>query len=131
MSRILIIEDDAPLREVLATILTNAGHTVTQATEGRQGCAVFHAAPTDLVLTDLIMPGQEGIETIVQLRRSHPHLPIIAMSGGTTHAKSYLAIAAKLGANRTLPKPFTPAQLLRTIAEVLAETTSPAVPPSK
>lgn len=127
MARILIIEDDEPLRTVLAGALVNAGHTVIQADEGRAGCSLFNTSPCDLVLTDLIMPGQEGIETIMQLRQRHPALPIIAMSGGSHHAKSYLAIAAKLGVHTTLSKPFTLADLTRAIDAALAG--APPAPP--
>ncbi len=119
MASILLIEDDTPLREVLATTLTNAGHTVLQAADGRQGIELFHVSPTDVVITDIIMPGQEGIETIMALRKEFPRLPIIAMSGGASHSRTYLGMAAKLGAHRTLAKPFTPAELLRAITEVL------------
>ena len=125
---ILIIEDDEPLRAVLAGALTNAGHIVLQAREGRAGCRLFATSPCDLVLTDLIMPGQEGIETIMQLRQLHPELPVIAMSGGSLHAKSYLAIAAKLGVRGTLSKPFTLADLTRAIDIALPG--GPPAPPS-
>jgi len=67
------------------------------------------------------MPGQEGIETIVKLRHQRPGVAIIAMSGGATHSKFYLDIAAKLGAHRVLTKPFTPADLIKMIDDVLAE----------
>lgn len=130
MARILIIDDDDLLREVIAATLRHAGHTVYQACEGRQGVELFHAAPADLVLTDLIMPGQEGIETIMQLRDRHPGLPIVAMSGGATHSTFYLAIAAKLGARRILAKPFTPDELVRVITETLGDTAPPSTSPS-
>jgi len=120
MARILIIEDDDLLRSVIATALAQLGHTVLQANEGRMGCDLFRTSPSDLVLTDLIMPGQEGIETIMRLRHDYPGLPIVAMSGGSTRAKSYLAMAAKFGVRRILSKPFTIAELTRTIAEALA-----------
>ena len=130
MARILLIEDDTPLREVLAATLVNAGHIVAQAGDGRQGVELFDLAPADLVITDILMPGQEGIETIMQLRRLAPGLPIIAISGGATHSKFYLGMAAKLGAQRVLAKPFTPAELLRAIDEVLdaQQTRDPTAP---
>lgn len=120
MARILIIEDDDLLRSVIATALTQAGHIVLQASEGRMGCDLFRTSPCDLVLTDLVMPGQEGIETIMQLRHDYARLPIIAMSGGSTHAKSYLAMAVKFGVRSILAKPFTIAELSRAIADALA-----------
>lgn len=119
MAHVLIIEDDDKLRPVIATALTQAGHTVVQATEGRMGCDLIRTSPCDLVLTDLIMPGQEGIETIMQLHRDYASLPIIAMSGGSTHAKSYLSMALKFGARGVLAKPFTIPELLRAVSEAL------------
>ena len=128
MASILIIEDEDLLREVLVQALTLAGHVVYQASDGRQGCDLFLAASPDLVLTDIIMPGQEGIETIVKLRHQRPNVAIIAMSGGATHSKFYLNIAAKLGAHRVLAKPFSPTDLTQLIDEVLAGK-KPAAPP--
>lgn len=121
MARILIIDDDDALRGVIAQNLIFAGHTVIEAADGRQGVDLFHAAPVDLVLTDLVMPGKEGVETIIELHRERPQLPIIAMSGGMPRSSMYLEIASKLGARRALAKPFTPQDLLKAIDEVLAE----------
>lgn len=121
MARILIIDDDDALRGVIAQNLELAGHTVVQAADGRQGVDLFHATPVDLVLTDLVMPGKEGVETIIELHRERPELPIIAMSGGMPRSNMYLEIAAKLGARRALAKPFTPQDLIKAIEEVLAE----------
>lgn len=120
MARILLIDDDDALRGVIAQNLALAGHTVIEAADGRQGVNLFHAAPVDLVLTDLVMPGKEGVETIIELHREQPELPIIAMSGGMPRSSMYLEIAAKLGARRALAKPFTPQELLKVIADVLA-----------
>jgi len=119
MARILIIDDDDALRSVLAKSLRHAGHEVVEATEGRQGMDLFRVTTLDLVVTDLIMPVQEGIETIVSLRREQPDLPIIAMSGGASNSKLYLDIAGKIGANRILAKPFRPAELLQAITDAL------------
>ena len=112
------------LREVLAAALSHAGHTVVQADGGRQGEKIFRAEPADLVITDLVMPDREGLETIMALRRERPDLPIIAMSGGM-RSPVYLALAAKLGAQRTLAKPFAPEVLLRAIDELLASQPEP------
>ena len=121
MARILLIDDDDALRRVIAQNLILAGHTVVEAADGWQGLDLFHATPIDLVLTDLVMPGKEGVETIIELHREKPELPIIAMSGGMPRSTMYLDIAAKLGARRALAKPFTPQELLQTIDEVLKE----------
>lgn len=121
MACILIIDDDNVLRDILAKALGHAGHTVFQAPDGLQGVDLARVAPVDLVLTDLIMPVQEGVETITTLRKERPELPVIAMSGDTANAKLYLEIAGKIGARRVLEKPFTPAELLALIDQVLSE----------
>lgn len=129
MAQILLIDDDDLLRGVLAKALVHAGHVVIQAADGQQGVELARATSVDLVITDLIMPVQEGVETIVKLRRERPALPIIAISGGVTHSKLYLEIAAKIGARRILAKPFTPQELLAAIDEVfggMPPATSPA-----
>jgi CheY-like chemotaxis protein len=128
MARILIIEDDDLLRDVLAKALELAGHEVTQACNGQEGVDLFRACPADLVLTDLVMPVQEGVETILQLRKQYRHTPIIAMSGGAVNTKLYLSIAGRIGAQRILPKPFTPQLLIETVTQVLATATGAVTP---
>lgn len=120
MACILLIDDDQVLRDVLAIALTRGGHTVSQAGDGKAGVACLRSHPVDLVITDLIMPGQEGIETIMQLRRERPTTPIIAMSGDLNHSPLFLSIAAKLGAEITLAKPFTIGELNSAITRVLS-----------
>lgn len=121
MANILLIDDDEALRDVLAIFLGEADHEVRLAANGKQGLMLFKQSPADVVVTDLIMPEQEGIETITALRKLNPRLPIIAISGGVVHAPAYLKVAAKLGAHRALAKPFTSEELLQAIAGVLAE----------
>lgn len=123
MARILIIEDDDLLRDVLAKALEQVGHVVFQATNGQEGITMFRANPADLVLTDLVMPVQEGVETIQQLRRQNRTLPIIAMSGGVPNSRLYLSIAGGIGAQRVLAKPFTPQRLLEVVNEILPSAT--------
>jgi DNA-binding response OmpR family regulator len=130
MAQILLIDDDDLLRGVLAKALGHAGHKVIQAIDGQQGVELARAASIDLVITDLLMPVQEGVETIITLRRERPNLPIIAMSGGVSNSTLYLEIAAKVGAKRILAKPFTPQELTVTIDEVLAEQKSARGNPS-
>src|ERR1035437_6131139 len=121
MSSILLIEDDNLFREAVAAALTEHGYTVTQAADGAQGVRLFRAAPTDLVITDIVMPNKEGLETIEALHREYPKLAIIAMSGGLAReAPLYLSIAGVLGADRMLQKPFALPTLLTAIEEVLA-----------
>ena len=128
MARILLIDDDDSLRTVVAKSLGYAGHEVIQASDGKQGFELFRLAPVDLVITDLIMPVQEGVETIVRLRKENPNTPIIAISGGLTNSKLYLQMAEKIGARKVLGKPFTPPELIQLVNEVLA---NPNPPPAK
>ena len=119
MARILVIDDDDLLRSMLVSVLRHAGHDVRETDNGSNALRLVQADPVDLVITDIVMPDTDGIETIMQLRRALPELPIIAMSGGATHSKLYLKVAEKLGARRILGKPFMPADALRLADEVL------------
>ncbi len=119
MAKILIIEDDDLLRDVLAKSLELAGHHVVQAGNGQEGVDLYRASPAELVITDLVMPIQEGVETIMQLRRFRSDLPIVAMSGGVPNAKLYLSIAGRIGAHRILAKPFTPHHLIAVVNDML------------
>ena len=125
MPRILLIDDDHLLRSVVAKALGHAGYTVVQAGDGRQGVELASVTPVDLVITDLIMPVQEGMETIMVLRREQPELPIIAISGGLSNSPLYLQSAEKIGAKRILQKPFTPRELLEVINDVLSTDKAP------
>jgi DNA-binding response OmpR family regulator len=129
VATILLIDDDDLLRGALMQSLVNAGHKVTEASDGRQGCELARSMPFDIVLTDLVMPVQEGVETIMTLRRERPKLPVIAMSGGVTNSRLYLDIAGKIGAKRILPKPFMPKALLALVEQVLAEEAERNKPP--
>jgi DNA-binding response OmpR family regulator len=120
MARILLIDDDDLLREMLAAELVRAGHTVIQAKNGRLGLEVFRTAPLDLIVTDMIMPDREGLETIVAVRGHQSAPPIIAISGSGRHAKHYLELAMKFGAKQVLAKPFAAEKLLRAIDDLLA-----------
>ena len=107
MAHILIIDDDDSLRETMRKILVMAGHTVVQAKEGGEGLRLFREGSVDLVVTDLVMPGKEGIETIQELREEFPDIPILAISGGTSLDRDGpLYDARAFGANASLAKPF-------------------------
>jgi CheY-like chemotaxis protein len=123
MPSILIIDDDQSLRDSLRRTLRREGYTVLEAAEGGEGLKVLKSHPVDVVLVDLFMPGKEGLETIGELRRSHPGIKIIAMSGGGKKGHMDVLKAAKLmGARRTLAKPFTREQLLEAVEQELAQT---------
>jgi CheY-like chemotaxis protein len=117
MANILVIDDELPMRRLLVRLLTRAGHTVHAAEDGQLGLALFHKVEPELVITDIVMPEMEGIETIRELRRNGPAVPILAISGGATPL--YLHAAAELGATAALPKPFATDALLSTVNELL------------
>jgi DNA-binding NtrC family response regulator len=123
MVKILVIEDDNSFRNVLVQMLEKAGFEVTQAENGNQAIKHCGEINPDLVLTDIIMPDKEGLETIQELLCICPDMKIIAMSGGGRFGpNSYLPLAAKLGAKKTLQKPFMREELLAAINEVLTDT---------
>jgi DNA-binding response OmpR family regulator len=117
MADILVIDDEDALRRLLARILTTAGHTVRQARDGREGLIQFRNRRPDLVITDIVMPDQEGIETIIELRRDAPDVPILAISGGGGGV--YLRLAEGVGATEALAKPFSADDLLAAVAMLL------------
>lgn len=108
MATILLVDDDEAFRSMLRRTLERAGYVVTEAADGRAALrALSGGATVDLVITDIIMPDMEGIETIRTLRRTHPELKVIAMSGGgRMQPHDYLEVAKAFGAVRVLEKPF-------------------------
>ena len=127
MSAVVVVDDDPLLRETIATALTRAGHEVRTAEDGRKALEQLAAWPADVVVLDILMPGQEGIETIMTLRRRPDPPLIIAMSGaGILGKMDFLGAAARLGADHTLAKPFTPKLLLEVIERGLAARRSSA-----
>lgn len=122
MPSILIIDDDDSLRDALRRTLYKEGYTIVEASDGGRGLKQLESSPADLILLDIFMPGKEGLETITELRRSHPGVRVIAMSGGGTKGMmDVLNIATMLGARRTLAKPFTREQLLEAVREELSQ----------
>jgi DNA-binding response OmpR family regulator len=115
--RILVIDDDVLLRRTVTKILVAAGHEVLNAENGRQGMAVFRASQPQVVVTDIVMPEQEGIETIVSMRRENPKIRIIAISGGgQVGGLDVLKMAQMLGADDVIEKPFRAAELVARVA---------------
>jgi CheY-like chemotaxis protein len=112
MSRILLIDDDDSFRKMLRITLTGMGHVVLEARNGREGLAIPPHIQADVVLTDIIMPEKEGLETIIAMRHTRPGARIVAMSGGGRGtATDYLMLAQKLGASAILAKPFSDDEL--------------------
>ncbi len=126
MALILLIEDDPTLRRALCMSFEKLGHTVSETGDGHAGLAVFKTHAFDLVVTDLIMPVMEGVETIRELRKIKPHIRIIAMSGGgRASPESYLQIAQTFGAAKVFTKPFEIGALCQAVEELLGQKQSP------
>ncbi|MEJ2656238.1 MAG: response regulator [Desulfobacterales bacterium] len=120
MARILIIDDEAMMRDLLVQILGREGHETVTASSGRDGIKIHQENPADLIITDIIMPDKEGIETIMELRRNFRDVKIIAMSGGgRIDSETYLHIAKTIGAIKTIAKPFYRKELLEKVQELL------------
>lgn len=133
MSRILVIDDELPLRRVLRRTLERAGHTVLDAPDGRKGLALWRREPFDVVVTDIFMPEKDGIEVILEMKHAAAKLKIIAMSGGGRRGLPDWDLSAlALGADRVLLKPFDQRTFLLTVQEVLGDLsdTKDAVCPS-
>jgi len=120
MKRILVIDDDAWLRSMLKQLLENNGYEVLLAENGKIGIKLFYEKGADLIITDLIMPEKEGLETISELHQNFPGLKIIAISGGgRIGPEDYLKLSESLGADRALKKPFNNKELLSIVSELL------------
>lgn len=120
MADILIIDDDGDLRSTMRRILEKDGHRVREAADGAEGISLFREQIPDLVITDLIMPEKEGIETIQELSAEAPDVPILAVSGGgAVGPGGPLMDAELLGATATLAKPFSVETLQEKVRSLL------------
>jgi CheY-like chemotaxis protein len=120
MTSILLIDDDDEFRSMLVESLGQANYEVSEARDGREGIRSYRNHPCDLIITDLIMPEKEGLETIKELRRNYPGVKIIAISGGSRHGPfDYLKMARLFGARQVLAKPFSRQEMLAAITQVL------------
>jgi DNA-binding response OmpR family regulator len=119
MAKILVIDDDAQMRRMIVRTLTEEGHEVLEAADGRAGIMQFLAHRPPLVITDILMPDKEGIETIRELRREAPGVAVLAISGGGFSA--YLKMAEQLGASAALAKPFLGTTLIEVVNRLLAK----------
>ena len=121
MSSILVVDDDLQVLDVMSEMLRLEGHEVTVAENGKEAVAHVLAERFDLIITDLIMPEKEGLETIADIRKSYSDMPIIAISGGgRVGPNDYLETARFIGANATLAKPFARQELIQTVDSLLA-----------
>jgi CheY-like chemotaxis protein len=120
MATILIIDDDDRLRAVIARILRSLGHELVEAGDGRRGVALVEQSKPDLVITDISMPDQEGIQTVRELRELDAQLPIIVISGEQgVGAYRPLEDARLLGANVVMAKPFEIPEFLGEVQRLL------------
>ena len=114
---VLITDDNEEVRTVVRRVLERAGYNVHEAGNGKEALRTLRTMPFDLVITDILMPEQDGIETIMFLRREAPQTKVIAISGSENDL--FLADARGLGAIAVLAKPFTPNDMLRLVTSVL------------
>ncbi|MEN8229668.1 MAG: response regulator [Bacteroidota bacterium] len=122
MKKILIIDDEPHILLMLKKMLERAGYAIDLASNGNEGLNIFNQNPSDLVITDIIMPDKEGLETIREMKRIQPDLKIIAMSGGgKISAENYLETAKIFGASRIIEKPFTQQLMVSAVNELLGE----------
>lgn len=122
MARVILVDDDPEVRRVYRIALQRAEHEVIEAENGKQVFSLLAEAHADVIVTDILMPEMDGIETIGKLKEIAPTLKIIAMSGGgRLGADYYLDLASKLGAARVLSKPIRPVDLTTAVSEVLAD----------
>lgn len=116
MANILLVDDDPYVLEALSITLMESGHHVTTARNGNFAIEHADSGQFDLVITDILMPDKEGLETISYLRRNHPELRIIAISGGArVSSTQYLNMAKAMGAEQALAKPFSASELLAAV----------------
>jgi CheY-like chemotaxis protein len=122
MAKILVFDDEPSILLMLKKLLEKAGHEVEVALNGKDGMVLFEKNKPDLLITDIIMPEKEGLETIYELRRSYPELKIIAISGGgRIGPDGYLPGAKLMGANAIFTKPLIPKEFLKVVSDLLGE----------
>lgn len=120
MARILIVEDEATLRSLMRDALENEGHEISEACDGDQGVKLFKEHEHDLLITDILMPKKEGLETILELTDQYPDVKIIAISGGGIGlGDDLLEISMDFGAKQALRKPFTMKHLVEVVQDIL------------
>jgi DNA-binding response OmpR family regulator len=120
VARILVIDDDPLLCKAIARMLTRRGHQVAAAGDGNEGLRIFDQRGADIVITHLFMPEKEGLETIRDLKKRSPSIKIVAISAGLGHKVDFLDLAALLGAQLTVKKPFDGETFVRDVEALLA-----------
>jgi DNA-binding NtrC family response regulator len=119
MARVLIIDDDAPIRDVLRQLFNREGYETIEAGDGREGVQYSQAASIDVIILDMLLPEQNGLEVIRELREVDPAVPIIAISGyGHIGPVDFFRVAETCGAQRTFQKPFPLQELLQAVRDL-------------
>lgn len=118
MPSVLVVDDEDQIRQLIRETLELAGYEVEEACNGKEGLERYRSKSADLVIMDVLMPDQDGLESILTLRREFPHSRVIAMTGGSDliGMLNFLDVAKMLGARRTLQKPFEVRSLLEAVA---------------
>ena len=120
MARVLVVDDDLGVRQLLGEALVHEGYEVLEANDGNAGAKVFRAAPADVIIMDIFMPGKSGLEAIAELRREFPGVKVIAVTAAEKVGEfDPLSRARELGAARTLTKPFDMDALLEVVKELV------------
>jgi CheY-like chemotaxis protein len=132
MIRVLLVDDDEIFRPMVQLMLERLGHEVVTAANGTEALARYAEQRCDIVLTDIVMPDKEGLETIRALTRGDRGVRIIAMSGGgRVNANDYLHLAAQFGAARVLRKPFSMQELVEALDALQVANGSASVPAAR
>lgn len=131
MARILFVDDEPLIREEAVQVLLRDGHKVVQASDGREAMRMLETVPVDIVILDILMPNQDGLETIAQIRELNDDgkdVKIISISNGGNLKKktAYLEWAKSFGADRVLPKPFSLSELRAAIDDITSESSPPS-----
>ncbi|HZB92796.1 MAG TPA: response regulator [Stellaceae bacterium] len=126
MAVLLVIDDDVAMRKLMVRTLSTGSHQVLEAENGREGLKLIDEHKPDVVITDILMPQKEGIETIREVQERAPDTRIIAVSGGgMSHNLMFLDVARAFGADAVLAKPFRPNQLVDMVEQVLGRPRAP------
>jgi DNA-binding response OmpR family regulator len=129
MAKILVLDDESSILLMIKKMLEKAGHEVDIALNGKDGMLLFEKNKPDLLITDIIMPEKEGLETIFELRRMYPELKIIAISGGgRIGPDGYLPGAKLLGANMVFQKPLDQKEFVNAVNQLLGENKAKGFP---
>jgi two-component system nitrogen regulation response regulator NtrX len=118
--RILIVDDDAQIRTLLRTVLESRGYVVWHASDGVEAAGLMQTETPDLVVTDIFMPEADGFEVLAAIKKAHPDMPVIVVSGSQiTPNVDFLHLAGRLGAYSVLHKPFRPQELIDAVERAL------------